>query len=212
MKAYTYYLFHKPTGLKYYGVRFKKDCKTEDLWEKYFSSSKEVHKLIEEYGINSFDYEIRKKFDSIEKARDWEHKVLKRLKVLKRKDWINKSEAKSASTKGFKYSEESKKKMSAWQQGENNPMYGKTHSEESKRKISEAGKNRIWSEEAKKKISETKKKKYPAGETHYMRGFKHTPDSLEKIKTARAKQLFSEESKIKMRESAKKAWAKRKGI
>ena len=33
---FTYYLYHKPTGKKYYGVRFKKGCHPDDLWNKYF--------------------------------------------------------------------------------------------------------------------------------------------------------------------------------
>lgn len=45
-----------------------------------------------------------------------------------------------------KHSEETKKKMSEAQTGENNPFYGKHHSEESKKKISEAmtGEKAYW--------------------------------------------------------------------
>lgn len=66
-------------------------------------------------------------------------------------------------------SEESRQKMSQaqlnrwtedlrteWSQkytGENNPFYGKHHSEETGQKIAEANKRRVWSDESKKKIS-----------------------------------------------------------
>ena len=41
--------------------------------------------------------------------------------------------------------------------GNKHPMYGKTHSKEAKRKISEAGKGRIVSEITKKRLSEAGK-------------------------------------------------------
>ena len=41
-------------------------------------------------------------------------------------------------TSGFQHSEETKKKMSENMKGENNPMYEKTVSEETRKKISEA--------------------------------------------------------------------------
>lgn len=89
IKAYTYYLYHKPTNKKYYGVRWAKNCSPNELWVKYFSSSKKIWKLIEIYGKESFYFEIRKTFDNIDKAILWEEKVLKRLKVLTNPDWLN---------------------------------------------------------------------------------------------------------------------------
>lgn len=50
-----------------------------------------------------------------------------------------------------------KEKMSEINRGENNPMYGKKISEETKKKISESLKGREVSEETKKKISESNK-------------------------------------------------------
>ena len=56
--------------------------------------------------------------------------------------------------KGFKHSPETRRKMSERQLGEKNHFYGKHFSEEHKRKISEAGKERRHSEESKRKMSE----------------------------------------------------------
>jgi hypothetical protein len=78
---FTYYLYHKPTGKKYYGARWKPACNPSDLWDTYFTSSKHVHKLIEEYGKESFHYEIRKMFSNKSECISWEQRVLKRLKV-----------------------------------------------------------------------------------------------------------------------------------
>lgn len=86
---YTYCLTFKPTGQKYYGVRYKRGCKPEDLFQTYFTSSKEIKRLITLYGTQSFETEIRKTFDCAQKARRWEYKVLRRLKVQKNSKWIN---------------------------------------------------------------------------------------------------------------------------
>ena len=58
-----------------------------------------------------------------------------------------------------KPSEETKKKMSIAHSGKNNHFYGKHHSEETKKIISEKGKGRHHSEETRKKMSISAKKK-----------------------------------------------------
>lgn len=88
---YTYYIYHQPTNQHYYGARWAKDSHPSDFWVTYFTSCKEVKRLIEHYGAESFNVQIRRVFVTGEEARQWEHKVLKRLKVSKRRDWINKT-------------------------------------------------------------------------------------------------------------------------
>lgn len=89
MIPFTYLLTHRPTGRRYYGVRYAKGCHPDQLWSLYYSSSKIVKLLIEKYGVDSFDYEIRKTFNTREAALDWEHRVLQRLKPYHKKEWIN---------------------------------------------------------------------------------------------------------------------------
>lgn len=92
-KPYTYYLFHKPTGKKYYGVQYRSSgiCANPDnLWKTYFSSSKEVNNLIELYGKDSFLFEVRKVFETREEAFLWEQKVIRRINAVEKKDWLNK--------------------------------------------------------------------------------------------------------------------------
>ncbi len=182
---YTYVIGWKNINKWYYGVRFAKNCNPNDLWNPYKTSSKTVKKYILNYG-NPDTIQIRKTFDSSEKARLWENKVLKRLKVIGNDKWLNKTDnisidPKSASEgaknkpkdfgekirkarTGKKHSEETKKKMSESRKGK--PANFKKHTDESKKKLSDIGKTKIGnlngfygkkhSEETKKKISNTK--------------------------------------------------------
>lgn len=55
---------------------------------------------------------------------------------------------------GRTHTEETKQKISETQKGEKNHLWGKNHSEETRQKISKSSKGRVLSEEAKKNISE----------------------------------------------------------
>jgi hypothetical protein len=133
---YTYYLYHRPTGLKYYGVRYAKNCHPSDLWNKYFSSSKKVRKLIKEYGINSFDVEIRKVFTDPKLAILWEEKVLRRLNVLIKQDWMNDNVA------GAIASDTISETLKEMYKVRGSKMLGRKLSEDTKQKLREARKLR----------------------------------------------------------------------
>lgn len=59
---YVYYIKNKITNEFYYGSRFgnvrKNRTPDEDFWIHYFTSSKLVHKLLEDNGAESFEYQI----------------------------------------------------------------------------------------------------------------------------------------------------------
>ena len=201
---FTYYLFHKPTGKKYYGVRYKKGCHPDDLWNKYFSSSIKVKKLIEEYGIDSFDYQVRKIFSSSQDARKWESRVLWKLRVTLKDEWLNDNYGMSNPTMiGKTHSEETKIKMSAKQSKENNPMWGKTHTKEVRQRISEANRGKQLSLETKEKISRNNK-----GKTRTR--FISEEEIQRRAKTNRERaHKRTEEQKNKMSEAAKgRKWKK----
>jgi hypothetical protein len=161
MIPFTYLLKHIPTNKYYYGVRFKKGCHPNDLWTKYFTSSKKVKGLIKRYGKKSFIFEIRKTFKTQKQARDWEHKVLRRMKVIYRNDFLNETDNISTNPKllskslkkfykhtkhhriGAKHTEEAKRKIGIAKTGKNNPRYGKKHTEAFKAFLSSinSGKN-----------------------------------------------------------------------
>ena len=60
---------------------------------------------------------------------------------------------------GKHHTEETKQKISKANKGKNSPMYGKHHTEETKQKISEIHKGKKLSEETKQKMSKAKTKK-----------------------------------------------------
>jgi len=125
---FTYYLYHKPTKKHYYGVRYANDAHPESLWKTYFSSSKIVKKLIEEYGSDSFFVKVRKIFKTKEKAFKCEQKILTKFDVLNNVNWIN-------SAIGGTYKLKRPHGIPAWNKG-------KSMSEIQKKKISEKMKGR----------------------------------------------------------------------
>lgn len=80
--------------MKYYGVRFAQNCHPSDFWVEYFTSSNYVTEYIKEHGEPDIKI-IRKTFTNSEQARNWEHRVLKKLKVTLREDYLNKSDGKA---------------------------------------------------------------------------------------------------------------------
>ena len=85
-KPYTYVVRHKETGYFYYGCKFANDGYThpELFWNKehkrgYFTSSKLIHKMIDEYGIDAFEFEVRKVFDCPKSTFLYEQKVIRRI-------------------------------------------------------------------------------------------------------------------------------------
>jgi hypothetical protein len=133
---FTYYIYHPETNSHYYGARWKDRCHPNDLWTLYFTSSKKVHSLIEQFGVDSFVAEIRKTFNTKSECISWEQKVLKRLKVKKNDKWLNIAIGKPT-------------------------MLGKHHSEKTKQKMRKP--KGPWSEERKKAKSEQMKKNIQAG-------------------------------------------------
>lgn len=89
--AYTYLIGWSKLNIWYYGLRFAKGCNPKELWKTYFTSSKHV-KMFTEYNGNPDIIEIRKKFHDVDKARKYEHTILRRLKAKDNPNFLNLSD------------------------------------------------------------------------------------------------------------------------
>jgi hypothetical protein len=165
--AYTYLITCLKNNQHYYGVSFKANTKPEDLWTTYFTSSKQVKKLIKEFGVDSFKVEVRKIFNDVNKARLWEHKVLRRLKVAKRSDFINRTDNISINSKGFVW----------WTDGNKNTRALNSPGDEWYR--GNTFKGRKKSKDSVKKMMETRLKKFGSYATN--KGIPHSRETKEKI-------------------------------
>jgi hypothetical protein len=90
---YTYLIMWSNTGMKYYGVRYAKNCHPSELFVTYFTSSNNVADYIKLNGYPDI-IQVRKVFDeiSVDKARQWEHIVLRRINAIHRNDFLNKTD------------------------------------------------------------------------------------------------------------------------
>ena len=196
MKPYTYLIKHRPSGKVYYGFRCANKVEPhEDLWKHYFTSSPGVQQLIEETGVDSFDVEIRKIFESKEQAVAWETRVLTRCKVLHDDRWLNQNIA------GYIVpTDESRKKIGDFHKN-------KPKSEAHIQKMSEAQKGKpkkstvYQSREYRENMSKLK-----SGSGNGMYGKGCTPERAAKISAANKGKIpinkgaaMSEEQKAKIR-------------
>lgn len=129
---YTYLVGWSKLGRYYYGVRYAKNCHPSDLWVTYFTSSKHVKALRDEYGEPDI-IQIRKIFDNPHTAIIWEQKVLRRLNIFENQNiWINKNIAGAFDpkicgqyTKGTKRSKEAIQKAIETKKKNNKPNKNK---------------------------------------------------------------------------------------
>ena len=78
---YTYLIGWSKHQKYYYGVRYGKGCHPDDFWVSYFTSSKRVDHFRKEYGEPDI-IQIRKTFQTKEKARIWEHTAIRRCGMV----------------------------------------------------------------------------------------------------------------------------------
>lgn len=107
---FTYLIGWSKLNKWYYGVRIKPDTTPADLWSTYFTSSNIVKHYRKIYGEPD-TVKVRRIFDTKEQALLWEHKVLRRLRVKKRNEWLNISHG-YGDTHSLTQTEQSKQKIS----------------------------------------------------------------------------------------------------
>lgn len=122
-EPYTYLIGWSTHNKWYYGVRYADNCTSADLFVTYFTSSKIVKAFIKEHGHPDV-IKVRRKFETANQAIAWEHKVLRKMRVIYKDEWLNKSVCGVYSVKGKKRSAETRKRMSEAKMGANNPFFG----------------------------------------------------------------------------------------
>jgi hypothetical protein len=210
---YTYHICWSNLNIHYYGVKYSKECHPSDLWTTYFTSSTYVQEFRNNFGEPDI-IQVRKIFDNVNKARDWEYKVLRRLNVINDEKWLNKSDGsnnfgrygnvtnetrqkmRDGQLKRGPVSEETKQKISKNHRDckkEKNAFWNKQHTEETKQKMKEAKKNidsftRLkMSFSAKKRINEF---------GHNMKGKSHSEETKQKISDSLKGKSFKRYSTI----------------
>lgn len=167
----THNYFYKITNLInekfYYGIH-----STDDLEDGYMGGGDAIRAAIRKYGRKNFAKEIIADYPTRKEVSDHE-------KLIVTADLIKSTECYNMRTGGdneFTPTEETKKKISLAQLGDKNHRFGKTHSEETKKKISASSFGKTHSEETKKQMSELNK-----GEKHPMFGRNHSEESKKKM-------------------------------
>lgn len=191
-KPYTYLLKCLTDNTYYYGVKYEKGCHPDDFFIKYETSSKVVKEKIQKYGKNKFIFEIRKVFDDSEKARLWENKVLRRMKVIHRNDFMNKTN--NISIKPM--------------YGLDNPMtrpeviqnFKKSRSKNATRKASP---QEIYSKLSKLLKNKKRPKEVCEKISNSLKGYKHSEDFKEKCRKRATGVKQSEQSKKRKSDSIK---------
>lgn len=164
MSTYTVYKHTSPSGKVYIGITSKRP---EQRWDKgrgykhcpYFSAA------INKYGWEAFKHDILAEGLTKEEAERQEVELIARYRSTDRRFGYNADKGGSAPGR---MSDETRRKLARHMMGDLNPtrrlghpFQGRTHTEESKRKMSEAARartGRVVSEETRKKLRESQKK------------------------------------------------------
>jgi hypothetical protein len=133
-KPYTYLIGWTKHNKWYYGVRFAKNCHPNELWSKYYTSSKYVKEFRSLYGEPNI-IQIRKTFDDHLEARAWEHKVLRRTHVITENKWLNKCDGIAFDPTISKNYSKRERKIMYGSPGKLNSFYGKSHNKETQKRI-----------------------------------------------------------------------------
>jgi group I intron endonuclease len=157
-----------------------------------YKNSTKFARAINKYGWNSFNHEIIGVVESTSKEQlildlnEWETYY-----ISKYDSFHNGYNSTTGGDSGMTMSEESNYKKSITKIGKLNPMYGKTHTEEARQRISDSSKGRKLDEETRQKISDSRK------------GIKFSDEHLANLSTSHIGNTHSEETKKKMSNSRK---------
>lgn len=185
----VYRIINKINGKSYIGktVRDLNVRISQHLWYVKNDSKYHIHCAIRKYGFENFDVETICTTDNELFLNEIEKFFIAYYNTFKK--GYNMTIG-GEGTSGLTLSEDHKKRLSESMKGKytgrNNPFYGKKHSEESKRKMSEAGGGKHPSDETRRKMSESQKGEKnhnwgKTGENNPRYGKKHSEETIRKL-------------------------------
>jgi hypothetical protein len=150
---YMNYIIYKITNTKNKKIYIGKH-QTENINDNYFGSGVALEKAIKKYGKDLFIKEILFIFDNEDEMNNKEKEIVTEKFIASRYNYNMGVGGEGGSHfKGKSHTKETKEKLSILAKG-------RKASIETKTKISEAGRKRIWSDETKQKISEKAKARF----------------------------------------------------
>ena len=151
-KLYKYTCKHN--GLIYFGITSKT---LQQRWNAGYRENPRFQNTINKYGTDGFIKEIILDHLTKDEACAEEIKHIAEFKATDKNIGFNISPGGTAPMYGRKHSEETRKKFSETRRGENNSFYGKKHSKETREHLSEMFKGRKHTEEWKREQSKRSK-------------------------------------------------------
>jgi group I intron endonuclease len=184
---YVYMTTNLINGKTYIGKRAGR------LDDNYIGSGKHLNLAIQKYGKGNFKKAILEVCDSDEHAYEREAYWVERFDAVKNPNFYNLCSGGTGT--GF---------------GENSPFYGKTHSNEARRKMSEAHKGKTLSDETRRKVSENNARHWK-GKTRSLEARRKMSEAKQnmssytrkKISEARKGKTSSAETRRKLSEASK---------
>lgn len=153
-KKYTIYMHTSPSMKRYIGITSQDPIRR---WKSDGSGYKEqpyFWNAIQKYGWDNFKHEIILQNETLEYACAVEKCLIQHYKTYDKLHGYNLT----LGGEGRLLTDEQKKELSANRQGPNACGYGYFPSEETKKKMSDAAKNKVFTKETREKMSNAKKK------------------------------------------------------
>jgi group I intron endonuclease len=148
MYGFIYLTTNTVNGKKYVGM-----CKNTHR-DRYLGSGKLLKEAIKKYGRDSFERVILEECDTFESLCLAEQKWILNLNAVESEEYYNLFDggfggcSKNMKKYWSMFTDDERKKVRNWKRpnmsGNNNPMFGKKHSEETKMKIGSKSVNRNW--------------------------------------------------------------------
>ena len=138
MSNYVYLIVNKVNQKLYFGSH----CWNGDGVDPYYyGSGKIIKQAIKKYGRDNFIIQPIAFYDTVEECRQAEEELLTKYDIANNQYCYNIKNSAIGWDKGRKHTEDSKRKMSEarkGRRGKDNPFYGKHHTEETRLKLSKA--------------------------------------------------------------------------